>query len=296
MCIAIYKPEGIEIPQETLERCYRVNSDGAGYMFHKNGKLYVKKGFFSFDDFWRSYKKDKRKEAVIHFRIKTHGVINEENCHPYKVNDDLAFVHNGIISGYSDTHKSDTWLFNEDIVQPFVRKWGNLEIFEDPIKKLIENRIGYSKLIFMDNHGNTKIFNEDKGEWFEGVWYSNTGYKKPAPLPPPTKYDSYGKQTSKYDKYKQQTWSYKKDTIKVGDLVILNKPMYDPNKKINYKEDTFWEVAAVNNDYTVDLVEDEAVGLAGWLYNVPFYNVDIYQYTPYGSDGYGGYTGDWNDY
>lgn len=292
MCIAIYKPEGIEIPFETLERCYNTNSDGAGYMFHKGGKLHVYKGFFSMADFWKQYKKDKKKECVLHFRIKTHGVINEENCHPYKVNDNLAFVHNGIISGYSDAHKSDTWLFNEDIIQPFVRKWGNLEIFEDPIKKLIENRIGYSKLIFMDNEGNTKIFNEDKGEWHEGVWYSNGSYKKPVPLPKVT-YPQYGG-TYKKDTTvpKKQTWGYKKDTIKVGDLVLLNRGMYDPNTKKNYPADTFWEVASVNNDYTVDLVEDEAVGLAGWLYNVPFSAIDLYEYNPesvnkyYGGWGY----------
>ena len=69
MCIAIYKPEGIEIPYETLERCYNTNSDGAGYMFHKGGKLHVYKGFFSMADFWKQYKKDKKKECVIHFRI-----------------------------------------------------------------------------------------------------------------------------------------------------------------------------------------------------------------------------------
>ena len=73
MCIAIYKPEGHLIPQETLERCFNANPDGAGYMFHKNDKLYIKKGFFTFKEFWSSYKRDKSKQTVIHFRIKTHG-------------------------------------------------------------------------------------------------------------------------------------------------------------------------------------------------------------------------------
>ena len=115
---------------------------------------------------------------------------------------------------------------------------------------------------------------------FASVTYPQYGgsYKKP--------------EASTYKVDKKQTWGYKKDTVKVGDLVILNRPMYDPNTKKNYPADTFWEVAAVNNDYTIDLVEDEAVGLAGWLYNVPFTAIDLYEYNPelinkyYGGWGY----------
>jgi len=268
MCIAIYKPEGKEIERETLERCYNVNPDGAGYMFHKNDKLYVKKGFFSFKDFWQSYRRDKLKECVIHFRIKTHGPINKDNCHPYMVNDKFAFVHNGIISGYNAADKSDTWLFNEDVIQPFVNKWGNLGLFEDPIKKLIENRIGYSKLIFMDNQGNTKIFNEDKGYWDNGVWYSNGGYKKPAPIiAPPVVHTpvSSGWSTS--------SWQRKKESIVVGELVTLSWGYYDKDIKKSYPRSSIWEIVAVNKDYTVDLMNDDAE----FIYNIQFSSIDLWE-------------------
>jgi glutamine amidotransferase len=284
MCIAIYKPEGKLISQETLAQCYKANSDGAGYMFHKNDKLYVKKGFFSFDDFWKSYRRDKNKECVIHFRIKTHGLINEANCHPYKVNDNFAFVHNGMISGYTDPNKSDTWLFNEDVIQPFVNKWGNLGLFEDPIKKLIEARIGYSKLIFMDNQGNSKIFNEDKGTWDDGVWYSNSSYKKPAPyVPPPAPVAlPYTPYENRYFN-KHQTWGYKTQNIAVGELVSLTWGHYDRDTKEHFKKDTIWEIIAVNNGYTVDLMsdsEDINDDTPKFIYNIRFSDFELLEDEP----------------
>jgi hypothetical protein len=273
MCIAIYKPEGKEIERETLERCYNTNPDGAGYMFHKNDKLYVKKGFFSFSDFWQSYRRDRKKECVIHFRIKTHGPINKDNCHPYLVNDKFAFVHNGIISGYSAADKSDTWLFNEDVIQPFVNKWGNLGLFEDPIKKLIESRIGYSKLIFMDNQGNTKIFNEDKGYWDDGVWYSNGGYKKPVPVvATPAVSKSYP--TSWSNNYNQK-WLEKKEKMQVGEIVTLSWGHYDRDIRKSYPRGSIWEIVAVNKDYSVDLMNDDT----DFIYNIKFSEIDIFEDT-----------------
>ena len=275
MCIAIYKPEGKVIPYETLKRCFTANPDGAGYMFHKNGKLHVFKGYFTMDEFWKAYKRDQKKECVIHFRIKTHGLINEENCHPYRVNDDLAFVHNGVISGYSDLNKSDTWLFNEDIIQPFVRRWGNLEIFEDPIKKLIESRIGYSKLIFMDNQGNSKIFNEDKGHWDDGVWYSNTSYKPYIPPPPVVKpvYGSYYSGATSYPKPVSAI-----SEIKEGDYVYLTQLHEDYDTHEKFERNTIFEVLGVNKDRTVDVVEDLDGPKARFGYNIPIWKLRHFDY------------------
>ncbi len=291
MCIAIYKPENILIDKETLERCYNANSDGAGYMFHKNSKLYIKKGFFSFDDFWKSYRRDKKKETVIHFRIKTHGTISESNCHPYKVSEDLGFVHNGIISGYTDPLKSDTLLFNEDIIQPFVAKWGKLGIFEDPVKKLIENRIGFSKLIFMTNSGDVEIFNEDKGIWDNDVWYSNSSYKKPAPYVPPAptqmmptkqQYLPYQQQPNRYYSNKQ-TWEYKKENAVVGAIVTLTWGYWDAGTKSFFPKNTAWEIVAVNKDYTVDLMDDSNLteDSPNFIYNIRFSDFEIVEEEDY---------------
>lgn len=177
MCIIACSPEGKTIPKENLEQCFRSNSDGAGYMYSENGKLIVKKGFFTFDEFYDSYLPHEQKKIVLHFRIKTHGERNEENCHPFLVDESLAFVHNGVIKIEED-HKqySDTWHFNEKIVKPMYRdNRGFLKRIYN--QELIKSFIGYSKLVFMDGKGRSMIINPDKGEWHDGVWYSNGSYK-----------------------------------------------------------------------------------------------------------------------
>ena len=182
MCIAIMKSENKKISKTTLQRCYDSNPDGAGFMFAANKELTVKKGYFTFKEFYKEYKPHENKQVLLHFRIKTHGPIDKNNCHPFLVNSGLGFIHNGIISGYGDNKQSDTIDFNKSILQKIVAKHGNMGLFDDPMVELIENVIGYSKLVFLDRHGNYRIMNEDKGHWNNGVWYSNNSYKKPEPV------------------------------------------------------------------------------------------------------------------
>jgi hypothetical protein len=187
-----------------------------------------------------------------------------------------------MISGYTDPAKSDTWLFNEDILQPFVDKWGNLGLFQDPVQKLIEARIGYSKLIFMDNTGNTKIFNEDKGVWDNDVWYSNSSYKKPAPYvpPPPSTYYPPRQASFLTNRYydNKQTWAYKKENIALGELVTLLSGQYDAGTKSYFPKDSIWEIVAINRDYSVDLMADSAdenSDIPNFLYNIKFLDIEL---------------------
>ena len=114
MCIAIYKPEDIILTDECIYNSFYNNNDGAGFMFSENDQLYVKRGYFDFDDFCKEYEPHKSKKCILHFRIKTSGQINEENCHPFKITEKLAFVHNGIIYRVPDhKEKSDTCVFND---------------------------------------------------------------------------------------------------------------------------------------------------------------------------------------
>ena len=292
MCIAIYKPEGKVISKETLQECYRSNPDGAGFMFAENKRLHIEKGFFSFDSFYEAYKHHENKQAVLHFRIKTHGKIDTTNCHPFAVNGSLAFVHNGIINGFGDTTHSDTIGFNHGVLQPLVNKWGNLALFQDPIVELIESRIGYSKLIFLDRHGNHNILNEAKGDWDNGIWYSNNSYKPYIPVATP----SYSKST--YD-WKNKKWNYPKDSdyyeddygysysatkvtpakskaasyLKEGDLVELLDEVKDDTTNKVYEVGELFEVVAVNQDFTADIMYENEKGDPEFVYNVPFHSL-----------------------
>lgn len=266
MCIAIYKDVNKVIPKQYLEQSFKSNPDGAGFMYVDKKKLNLKKGFFTFEDFWKAYEPHADKQAVIHFRIKTHGAVNETNCHPFHINKDMGFVHNGIISGFGKQEFSDTYEFNEEILKPLISKWGNLAIFEPAIKHLVEQRIGYSKLIFLDHLGNADIFNENKGVWDAGVWYSNSSYKPVAPLIPVT---------SKYNKYARSGNS----VIKVEDLVVLSRGYFDQDLKQYFKAGGVFEVVGINNNYTCDLMSSDTT-LSDFLYNVPFSVLDFYDESP----------------
>jgi hypothetical protein len=275
MCIAIYKPEDKVLSLATLKECYTSNPDGAGFMYAENKKLHIEKGFFSFQSFYDAFKKHESKQAVIHFRIKTHGKIDTTNCHPFAVNNAIGFVHNGIISGFGDANHSDTIGFNQSILQPLVSKWGNLALFQDPIIDLIEGRIGYSKLVFLDRHGNHKIMNEHKGTWDDGVWYSNDSYKPY--VAPVTTYDW---KDSKYDWKKNVTTIRtislpKPKVIAIGALVELLEDVADPATLKVYETGELCEIVAVNKDFTCDLMHDDYNNKSSFLYNVPYHSLSF---------------------
>lgn len=179
MCIAIMSKEGVTIPKEHLEQSFRINDDGAGFMYAENEQLHIEKGFMDFDSFYAAYKPHEEKPIAVHFRIKTHGSLDAANTHPFEVGKNLAVIHNGIINNVDcsqDKTKSDTYWFNQKILVPIYKRDSRF-IFKEPFKELIKEYIGWSKLVFLNNKGHHTIINEDKGVWDEGVWYSNTSYK-----------------------------------------------------------------------------------------------------------------------
>jgi len=294
MCIAIYKPEGKLLSLATLKECYTSNPDGAGFMYSENKKLHIEKGFFSFQSFYDAFKNHESKQTVIHFRIKTHGKIDTANCHPFAVNNAIGFVHNGVISGFGDSDFSDTVRFNEQILRPLVNKWGNLALFQDPIIDLIESRIGYSKLVFLDRHGNHKIMNESKGVWDNGVWFSNTSYKPYVAPATPSWLDktySYGSYSKPVARIKSKPATY----LKVNDLVELLEEYHDKTTNKVYEVGELMEVVAVNQDFTCDLMFENEKGDADFLYNIPFHSLswvdDMTDYEdPVGKPAYHNYA------
>ena len=277
MCIAIYKPEGKVLSQATLKECYDSNPDGAGFMYAEDKKLHIQKGFFSYDSFYKAYKHHENKQAVLHFRIKTHGKIDTTNCHPFAVNNSLAFVHNGVISGFGDVNHSDTIGFNHGVLQPLVNKWGNLALFQDPIIDLIEGRIGYSKLIFLDRHGNHKIMNEGKGVWDDDVWYSNTSYKPyVAPVTTSWSSKSWLENTYKYPTVSKPITPIKrKYGVMIGDMVELLEEVKDDATNKVYETGELFEIVAVNKDFTCDLMYENEKGDPEFLYNIPYHSLNF---------------------
>jgi len=197
-------------------------------MYHEDGQLVVNKGLMTFEDFKEAYEPHKSKECVLHFRIKTHGETNAENTHPFLIDSDLGMVHNGIISKVdtkSDPSKSDTYHFTDFHLHRF--RQDNPYFFLNPIyKELIEDYIGFSKLIFMDKDGNVEIFNESKGVWDAGCWFSNTSYK---PYSPPQNNWKSRKQNNFNTTQPETTTPWSKpsnDMLKQGDTCRTNYAIY----------------------------------------------------------------------
>jgi predicted glutamine amidotransferase len=179
MCIAILKPEGVLLSNKIFSNSFGWHSDGAGFIsFNPETKEYVnKKGFFTLEDFLKSYKPYERNLCLIHFRKSTGGSRNEENCHPFMLNENLGFVHNGMISiDIENEAKSDTWHFNE-MLKGLVNKNPDL-LKNKAFISLLERYIGYSKIVFLNSDGEAVFLNKQLGiTSVNNVWYSNNTYR-----------------------------------------------------------------------------------------------------------------------
>lgn len=181
MCIAILNTKKHTISKKHLRNCWENNGDGAGILYiNGENKLDVFKEMNSFATFYKMYSYIKQEHGhnniVLHFRISTHGKVNETNCHPFLVSENVGFVHNGMIYDVP-THPdySDTYLFNELYLKMMKDGFEQNEAMLD----MIESYIGVgNKLIFLNDSNDYSIVNESKGHWYMGSWFSNYSYEK----------------------------------------------------------------------------------------------------------------------
>ena len=134
MCVIAIKPKNVSMPEELrIREMFNANSDGAGFMYHRNGKVIVRKGFMKVKHFLKALDQESVTDAdtvVMHFRIATAGSVSPKNCHPFpvtgelkelrglRVETDLAMAHNGVLSFESDKKSdlSDTMTFVRDVL------------------------------------------------------------------------------------------------------------------------------------------------------------------------------------
>lgn len=189
-CIIVYKPVGIESPTwATLHNCFDYNSDGAGFMYAENGKVYIQKGFMSWNSFKRAFKPFKNRTdlpLVIHFRITTHGGTEKGLCHPFplsskteelkatKSETEIGIAHNGFISmtSYASKGASDT--------SEFIRKYAstiitNPQWYQNPNANRVLAEVIGSKMLVLSNDGHGEVVGSG---WIEenGVMFSNNSY------------------------------------------------------------------------------------------------------------------------
>lgn len=185
MCLLVTQPANAPaLTDAWLSDFYSANADGVGVMYAQDGELVVEKILpvdeKDFIHFYRNHIEGK--ECAFHLRMKTHGNIDMENCHPYEVLNhsehgiSLWLMHNGVLStgNKADETKSDTWHYIRDYLRPMLAD--NPEFaFHPAFSAIIGDHIGSSnKFVLMDNNGRQVTVNEDAGVYWGGLWLSNT--------------------------------------------------------------------------------------------------------------------------
>ena len=185
MCLAIYKPANVTIDElDYLKAGYKNNSHGAGFAWLHKSRLYIKKGYFNYNDFLDAYlatiEKYNNPAMLIHFRLASLGLLSKENCHPFRIDKNCVFIHNGTFLQEAfydkDQLKSDTQLVNERVLQPLQEKHYDIINSQDAIRVIKRVAGARNKLIFLNSNNEHLIINENNGFWDNGVWYSNQGY------------------------------------------------------------------------------------------------------------------------
>lgn len=197
MCIIAIKPKNVAMPtREILERMFDKNPDGAGvvYTTTKN-TIKIVKGIMSKNEFVKTCERiPTTAVAILHTRISTSGGVSKELTHPYKLTNDFkelrklnaeisegyAVAHNGVFSEFGAMFEAnDTMQFIATYLTALkeLKENANGTILDKDIKPIINKLVSGSRLVIIDNFGNWEKYGNNWEE-YNGVYYSNSGYKK----------------------------------------------------------------------------------------------------------------------
>lgn len=172
MCLIIASATGRKPADSILMDAFTDNRDGYGIVYLKDNRLVVRKGF-TYPEFFTDFERVEG-PYVVHFRYATHGMIDADNTHPFRVTKHLYMAHNGILDvPMVDKDKSDTWNFAKYIVSPMLfAAQGRIDHpgLTDSLQKFIGRG---NKLAFFDSKGNITIVNEKAGTVYQEMWFSN---------------------------------------------------------------------------------------------------------------------------
>lgn len=185
MCLLVVSSPNSTPSKKHLQTASCNNPHGFGYAVIAGNKIITGRGMSSkkvIAEFLEVRKQHPSSYAMFHCRYATHGVKNEENCHPFAVGgSNLTYLaHNGVlpVDIKLNDKRSDTRIFAEDILP---RMGGVATLDDSNLYKMIEKWASGSKIAVFtldpDAEYDAYIINEDLGHWDnEGNWWSNTTY------------------------------------------------------------------------------------------------------------------------
>jgi predicted glutamine amidotransferase len=186
MCIIMFQKEGNErFPKKWVKRAARINDDGMGIIWASKGKLHIYRTLTDLGGIWRRYcsARDIGAAVGLHFRIRTHGDVSKDNCHPFVVNRDangqptMAMMHNGVVGGLGDLPEghSDTRHFADEVISKLPKGF-----LQNNAMREVITRGALGKYLFMLNDGYWMILRSESGHWDEkeNSWFSNYSYKE----------------------------------------------------------------------------------------------------------------------
>lgn len=187
MCLLVVCSPNSTPKKKDLECASCNNPHGFGYAIITPTGIITGRGMSSkkiIKQFLEVRKEYPNSYAMFHARYATHGVKNEDNCHPFKVDDNTYLAHNGILDVdiHASDKRSDTRIFAEDILPAM---GGVSALDNDNVWKILSKWSTGSKIAIFtvdpSAKANCYIINETAGHWDnEGMWWSNSTYKTSA--------------------------------------------------------------------------------------------------------------------
>ena len=185
MCIAILTTADKAISADVFRRCFSNNKDGVGFAWVNKitGDVEIDKGWMVVDSALKKYHMlldagANKHPMLIHFRAATVGRVGGDNCHPFKVKGG-AMIHNGTFWYDATSDKADSRLLAEML---------HNQLHHANVKTMrshLEEAFGYNRVAFLYKGGEFEVFGNEYeaatgrfGQWKDGVWYSNGGWKK----------------------------------------------------------------------------------------------------------------------
>ena len=205
MCLIFVKEKEQLISNDFLENVFTKNPHGWGIVAYKpEGGIEVLRGM-DLVGVQKAVNDRMGWKLAVHFRMATQGARDLTMTHPFKITDDIWFMHNGVMSNHPKSDNkdwSDTMCVAELIIAPIIRNAKN------PSKmirsKWFHDMIGAvggsnNKLLFADAGGIVIVNNATWYKTKDNVVVSNTyaysidhaNGKKPEPKPVTTYNSAY---------------------------------------------------------------------------------------------------------